>query len=238
MGSTGADDKTLGRVDRVSAASLVDAMGRSHRHRCHILNLVSPTPGRVLFGPAATISFFPACSASLDPDRFHFAGLFYEAVGAEPAGKVLVLASNGYPETSLGGATKLSRVENHNLAGVLTDGRLRDFQQLADYRFATYCRGETTRWGGDAVTPFQANVPVVLGGVGILPGHYIYADSGGAVVIPADELESILKEAEQIEADDVAYLKTIKAERLPSSHRSPARPPKPAVGQDRARRTR
>ncbi len=237
MGSTGAHDKTLELVDRVSSAALVDAMGRSHRHKCHILDLVSPTPGRVLFGPAVTISFFPACSASMDPDKLNFAGLFYEAVGAEPEGKVLVLASNGYPETSLGGATKLSRVENHNLAGVLTDGRLRDFQHLGNYRFATYCRGETTRWGGDAVTPFQANVPVVLSGVGILPGHYIYADSGGAVVIPADELESVLTEAGQIEADDVAYLKTIRAERLPSPQTSPARP-KPPVGQDRSRRTK
>jgi 4-hydroxy-4-methyl-2-oxoglutarate aldolase len=236
MASTGAGDKTLEVVGRVSSAALVDAMGRFHRHRCHILDLVSPTPGRVLFGPAVTISFFPACSASTDPDKVNFAGLFYEAVGAEPAGKVLVLASNGYPETSLGGATKLSRVENHSLAGVLTDGRLRDFQQLGGYRFATYCRGETTRWGGDAVTPFQANVPVVVGGVGIIPGNYIYADSGGAVVIPADELESILKEAEQIESDDVAYLETIRAERLPAPRKSPARTG-PIVGRDRSRRT-
>jgi 4-hydroxy-4-methyl-2-oxoglutarate aldolase len=236
MASTGADDETLELVDRVSSAALVDAMGRFHRHRCHILDLVSPTPGRVLFGPAVTISFFPACSASADPDKFNFADLFYEAVGAEPAGKVLVLASNGYPETSLGGATKLSRVENHKLAGLLADGRLRDFRQLGNYRFATYCRGETTRWGGDTVTPFQANVPVVLGGVGILPGHYIYADAGGAVVIPADEIERVFKEAEQIEADDVGYLKTIRAERLPSSQKSPARLGS-IVGQGGSRRT-
>jgi hypothetical protein len=33
-----------------------DAMGRLHRHRCHLLDLVTPTPGRTLFGPAVTIS--------------------------------------------------------------------------------------------------------------------------------------------------------------------------------------
>jgi hypothetical protein len=89
MGSREADDRSLETAGRVSSAALVDAMGRSHRHRCHILDLASPTPGRVLFGPAVTISFFPACSASMDPDKVNFAGLFYEAVGAEPAGKVL-----------------------------------------------------------------------------------------------------------------------------------------------------
>jgi regulator of RNase E activity RraA len=95
-------------VTGLKCADLVDAMGRKHRHRCHILDLVSPTPGRTLFGPAVTISYFPSCSASLDPDRYNLANLFYEAVGDDPAGKVVVLASNGYTDTSMGGGTKLS----------------------------------------------------------------------------------------------------------------------------------
>ena len=65
-------------------ADLVEAMGRMHRHRCHILDLVSPTPGRTLFGQAGTISYFPSCSADLDPRRYTLANLFYEAVGDEP----------------------------------------------------------------------------------------------------------------------------------------------------------
>ena len=74
-------------------------------------------------------------------------------------------------------------------AGVLTDGRLRDFDELARYDFAAYCSGEATRWGGDSVTPFQANVPVVLRGVGVLPGQYVFADSSGAAVIPEDQVD-------------------------------------------------
>ena len=68
-------------VTGLKCADLVDAMGRMHRHRCHILDLVSPTPGRILFGPVVTISYFPSCSAALDPEHYNFANLFYEAVG-------------------------------------------------------------------------------------------------------------------------------------------------------------
>jgi regulator of RNase E activity RraA len=82
-------------VTGLKCADLVDAMGRMHRHRCHILDLVSPTPDRILLGPAVTISYFPSCSAALDPEHHNFANLFYEAVGDDPAGKVIVLASNG-----------------------------------------------------------------------------------------------------------------------------------------------
>jgi regulator of RNase E activity RraA len=199
-------------LKHVKPSSLVDAMGRLHRHRCHILDLVTPTPGRVLFGPAVTISYFPSCSSALDPARYTFARLFYEAIGDDPAGKVLVLASNGHPDASLGGGTKMSRLDNHRLAGILADGRLRDFDELARYRFAAYCKGEATRWGGDTVTPFQANVPVVVDGVGVMPGHYVYADAAGAVVIPAAEVGAVVEEAAQIGRDDASFLDQIKSE--------------------------
>lgn len=208
-------------VEGLRTADLVDAIGRLHRHRCHLLDLVSPTPGRVLFGPAVTISYYPTCSAGLDPDTYNLANLFYEAVDGEPEGKVVVLASNGYPEVSMGGGTKLSRLHEHGCAGVLTDGRLRDFDTLAGYDFAAYCAGEATKWGGGEVTPFQANVPVVLKGVGIMPGQYVFADSSGAVVFPVGQLDEVIEGARAVQAEDAEDRQDIEREQLPKSdHRS------------------
>jgi 4-hydroxy-4-methyl-2-oxoglutarate aldolase len=204
----------VGSVDGLKAADLVDAMGRLHRHRCHILDLVSPTPGRVLFGPAVTISYFPSCSAGLDPERYNLQNLFYDAVGDHPQGKVLVLASNGYTDASMGGGTKLSRLQNHGCAGVLTDGRLRDFDELAKYDFAAYCAGEATRWGGGEITPFQANVPV---GVGVMPGFYVFADNSGAVVIPDAQVQDVIEGARAVVAEDHGYLAEIRKEAPPPS---------------------
>ncbi len=201
-------------VTGLKCADLVDAVSRTHRHRCHILDLVSPTPGRILFGPAVTISYFPSCSAALDPKHHNFADLFYEAVGDDPAGKVIVLASNGYTDVSMGGGTKLLRLHQNGCAGVLTDGRLRDFDELAGYDFAAYCSGEATRWGGDQVTPFQANVPVVLDRVAVMPGQYVFADSSGAVVIPDVEIEEVLAEARNVQATDATIRDQIAREQI------------------------
>ena len=85
---------------------------------------------------------------------------------------------------------------------MFTDGRLRDFDELARYDFTAYCSGEATRWGGDRVTPFQANVPVVLDGVGVMPGQYVFADSSGAVVIPDGQIDEVVAEARKVEATD------------------------------------
>lgn len=213
--SVGASVRSAPAIEGLKCADLVDAIGRSHRHRCHLLDLVSPTPDRALFGPAVTISYFPTCTAGLDPERYNLANLFYEAIGDEPRGKVLVLASNGYTHTSMGGGTKLMRLEVHGLAGVLTDGRLRDFDELAGYDFAAYCAGEATRWGGGEVTPFQANVPVVLnGGVGVFPGQYVYADSSGGVVLPVGEVDAVIEEARRVMAADDEFRQQIVQERL------------------------
>lgn len=196
-------------VDELSCAALVDAMGRLHNHRAHLLPLVSPDPGRPLFGRAVTIAYMPARD-DLPQSELGFAAAFHQAIADEPAGRVLVLSSGGYPDTSLAGGTKLSRVALHGLAGVLADGRLRDFDELSSYSFATWCRGEATRWGGDSVMPFEANVAVEVGGVCVVPGDYVYVDSSGGVVIPAGSLGKVLDEARRVEAEDKQSLDQIR----------------------------
>jgi regulator of RNase E activity RraA len=126
---------------------------------------------------------------------------------------VLVLSSGGYPDASHGGGTKLSRLQNGGAAGVLADGRLRDFRQLGDCTFATWCRGEATRWGGETVMPFAANVAVEIGGVCVIPGDYVYADASGAVVIPRASLQRVIDEALRVEAEDARSLEEIAKER-------------------------
>lgn len=91
------------RAMELTCADLVDALGRIHDHRAHLLDLVTPTPGRILFGPAATIGYFPNCPALRDPDRYSFGTLFRHAVAEDPQGRVLVLASNGHPDISMEG---------------------------------------------------------------------------------------------------------------------------------------
>jgi 4-hydroxy-4-methyl-2-oxoglutarate aldolase len=75
-------------ASRVRTADIVDAMGRLHRHCRHLLDLVSPTPSRRLFGPAVTISYLPACRDALPPEHYNFKRVFYQAIedGADGLG--------------------------------------------------------------------------------------------------------------------------------------------------------
>ncbi len=98
------------------------------------------------------------------------------------------------------------------LAGLLCDGRVRDFGDLARQEPVVYSVGETARWGGDVLMPFKANCPVIVGGVTIIPGDYIYADASGAVILPATPVDQILDEAARIEQNGAQFIKHIRDE--------------------------
>jgi regulator of RNase E activity RraA len=200
------------RAEALSAATLTDAVGGICGHRAHILDLVCPTPGRNLFGRAVTIRYVPYRADSSDDARRSFASCFYEAIGDEAEGLVLVLDSSGQYDVSVGGGAKFSRLHNHGLAGLVTDARIRDFNELAAFDPVFYCRGEAVRAGARDLMPVAANVPVSLCGTTVVPGDSIYADSAGVVVIPAGHLEQVLRSATEIHAEDKAVLAVIQQE--------------------------
>ncbi|MGI9539017.1 MAG: RraA family protein [Miltoncostaeaceae bacterium] len=218
------------RLQQISCSSLVDAVRARWSHPSYVLDLVSPTPGRVLFGPAITVAFMPARADLRHPVDHDFAANFYAALQDGGEGSVLVMSNGGHPDAALGGSRKLSRLNRAGLAGVLADGRLRDFDELAEYGFTTYCRGETVAQGGDVVMCHAANVPVEIGGVAVVPGDYVYADGGGAVVIPAPALDEVLDYAETREARDRASMEAISSEKAEDVMRSgEVRPEPPRV---------
>ncbi len=190
---------TKEQIEGLGVADVVDAMMMTIQHRAHAIHLDSPDPRRVLFGPAVTISYMPVRQDLMDPEKHSLGPAFYRAIGDEdPTGKVLVMASNGYAHASLGGGTKLSRLRNHKMAGVLCDGRLRDYEELNSYDFAVYCKGETVRAGGNEIQPYLTNVPVCVDGITVVPGDYVFAQGSAAVIIPAGSAEAILKKSRGI----------------------------------------
>ncbi len=186
-------------IQGLGVADVVDAMNMEFPHRSHIINLDSPDAERVLFGPALTIGFLPVRKDFMHKEKHSLGPAFYRAIGEEdPAGKVMVIASNNHPNTSLGGGTKLSRLQNHKMAGVICDGMLRDYEEINSYDFACYCKGETVRAGGNEIQPYLINVPVSLDGITVIPGDYIFAKGRTGVVIPAAAVEMILKKGRMI----------------------------------------
>lgn len=200
------------RLDDVTSASLCDAMDQLFGHKAHVRDLISPTPGRTLFGPASTIRFVPVREDVHDPDLHSFKRLFYEAVQEPREGQVLVIDTSGHFDLAIVGGNKATRLDANRLAGMLADCRFRDFEEIADLDLATWCRGNAPKAGSSNLMAVGANVPAVIGDTTILPGDWIYADRGGAVVIPDEHLDAVLDAAVEKEQADAEKAKGIRQE--------------------------
>ena len=53
---------------------------------------------------------------------------------------------------------------------------------------------------------------MVIAGVAICPGDYVFADASGAAVIPAGEVRAVLHAANQVAFEDAAAIATIRGE--------------------------
>lgn len=196
------------RLDVVTSAALTDAVGRRFHHRSHLPELVSASDQGTILGEAATIGFLPA-RGDLEDEQRTWPRAFHEAIGEDPAGKVLVVSSTHRPAVTLAGGTKLSRLDRWGLAGAVLDGRVRDFEELAELSAGVWCRGEGLRWGGDRRMAVDVDVPVAVGEVTVAPGDLVYADQAGGVVLPRGSADELLDEAVKIEREDEDYKKQV-----------------------------
>lgn len=206
-------DRLRDKAERVTSASLCDAMAARFDHRAHVIDLVSPSPGVIIFGPAATMSFMPNRRDVHSGEVDRFEALLDESTQGDAEGRVLVMGSSGHPDEALAGGKKVARIEAAGFAGLLADGRLRDMEEIAEFELGSYCWGETVRAAGDRVTPYAANVPVVVDTLTVMPGDWVFADTAGAVVIPAVAVSDIVDEAVRIEERDAATVKKIRSGR-------------------------
>jgi len=193
-------------LPRVSSSALHDVLVKIHPHPCAIIGLQTPTPDRVLFGPAATIRFLPYRADLIDPAEHDFARAYYRAVGASAAGKVLVMSCGGHPDGALAGGKKMTRAAFQGAAGVLADGRLRDLHELAAEGLAIHCNGEAIVPANTLLMPVASDAPVQVRGVTVVPGDWIHADRSGAVVVPASVVERVMREAAALEEADLAVI--------------------------------
>lgn len=211
--------RLLPLLPRVSTSALSDCLATVHRHPAAIVDLVTPTPERVLFGPAATMRFLPHRADLFRAPVHDFAHQYYRAVGEAPEGRVLVMSCGGMPDAALAGGRKLSRAAFQSVAGVLADGRLRDLHELAGLGLAIHCAGEAVVPANGVLTPVDAGVAVQVRGVTVVPGDFVHADRAGAVVIPAALVEQVVAAAVELEEAD---RRTVEASRDAAADRAAA----------------
>lgn len=113
-------------------------------------------------------------------------------------GDLLVIDMGGMTDVCTGGALLALRAQLRGVAGELTNGCLRDADEIAALGFPVYCAGTVPVKSAKDVETTGVNVPVMVGGVQICPGDLILMDRTGVVCVPGDRLQEVLDETTKI----------------------------------------
>ena len=127
---------------------------------------------------------------------------------AEP-GDVLVGDAGGMTEMSSMGGQSFVSAKLRGLEGVVIDGAVRDVGEIRKYGVPTWCRGVTPKTGKCRIEAIEINGPVVLCNVQINPGDLIIADDSGICAVPPQHAAYVLKECQEILADEIVMRKLI-----------------------------
>ena len=146
--------------------------------------------GMKCVGRAVTLRFVPARPDIAQDKPAGGESPEYEAFEKCGPNEVLVMSSVG-PWESVGGDIKFLRLKQRAIGGLVTDGSVRDTDEIINYGFPCFSYSTTARQGPAAMQPWECNGVVSVSGVTVRPGDAIVGDQDGVVCVPAKVAEKV-----------------------------------------------
>ncbi len=155
-----------------------------------------------LVGPAFTLRFVPAREDLATPESWSSPISTRAAIEAMPSGCIAVVDAMSITDAGIFGDILCARMKKRGVAGLVTDGVVRDMAGVLGTGLPVWCRGAAAPPSVAGLTFVAWQQPIACGGVAVFPDDIIVVDSDGAVVIPQAMLADVVKmaaEQEQVE---------------------------------------
>ena len=156
-----------------------DVLNRLYTMSPHIKNVSNSSP---LVGSACTVKLFPGDNL-----------MVHKALDIAQPGDVIVVDTSYSNNHAVLGDLIACKAKHRGIGGFIIDGLVRDLPGLKELNLPIYARG-VTPLGPLHRGPGEINFPVSCGGVVIMPGDIVVADTCGIVVIRQEFAEEILKQ--------------------------------------------
>jgi len=159
--------------------------------------------GKRVAGEAFTLRFVPAREDVATPDSWSSPISSRAAIEAMPEGCVAVVDALGVTDSGIFGDILALRMQKRGVAGVVTDGVMRDLAGVVGTGLPIWCQGAAAPPSVNGLTFVNWEEPIGCAGVAVFPGDVIVADDDGVVVVPsalAEEVATTGAEQERMEA--------------------------------------
>jgi len=146
-----------------------------------------------LVGRAFTLRFVPAREDLATPESWGSPISTRAAIEAMPEGCIAVVDAMGVTDAGIFGDILCARMAKRGVAGLVTDGVVRDVAGVLGTGLPVWCQGAAAPPSVAGLTFVAWQQPIACGGVAVFPDDVIVVDDDGAVLIPAALVEEVTK---------------------------------------------
>ncbi len=211
-------DETMACLRRTTTATLTTQLFRRGLRNTYLQGVRPLADGApMLIGPAFTLRYVPAredldsFGAKPDPNAIQ-----REAIEAVPPGHVLVMDCRQDPRAASAGDVYITRLQARGVAGLVTDGGIRDSAAIRTMQFAVFCAGPSAPTNRILHHAVDLDRPIACGGVAVYPGDIVVGDSDGVCIIPRGLVDDVARDgAEQEELESYIQKRVAGGEALP-----------------------
>lgn len=204
------DQNTINTLKQVSTATLTTVLLKKGLRNIWLRGTKPIRPGQPrLVGEAFTLRFIPAREDLATPASWASPISTRAAIEAMPEGCIAVVDAMGVKDAGIFGDILCARMAKRNVAGLVTDGVVRDLAGVLSAGLPVWCNGVSAPPSVASLTFANWQEPVACGGVAVFPRDIIVADDDGAVLVPLAMLDEILNEAPEQEAQEAWIMKEV-----------------------------
>src|ERR1700692_971818 len=191
-------------LSRVSTATITTVLLKKGLRNVWMRGSRPLRPGQPrLVGPAFTLRFVPAREDLATPESWSSPISTRAAIEAMPDGCITVVDAMGVTDAGIFGDILCARMAKKGVAGLVTDGVVRDLAGVLGTGLPVWCQGVAAPASVTGLTFVNWQEPIGGGGVAVFPDDVIVVDEDGAVVIPNALLADVVAasvEQEKLEA--------------------------------------
>lgn len=200
----GVDQNTIATLSGTATATLTTVLLKKGLRNVWMRGAKPLRPGqRRVVGPAFTLRFVPSREDLATPESWSSPISTRAAIEAMPAGCVAVVDAMGITDAGIFGDILCERMQVRGVAGLVTDGVVRDVAGVLRTGLPAWCAGVAAPPSVAGLTFVNWQEPIGCGSVAVFPDDIIVADEDGAVVIPKallNEVTELAAEQEKLEA--------------------------------------
>ncbi|MET1084129.1 MAG: ribonuclease activity regulator RraA [Burkholderiales bacterium] len=198
------DRKIVETLSAVTTATLTTILLKKGLRNVWMRGTMPIRPGQPrLVGRAFTLRFIPGREDQATPASWSKPVSTRGAIEAMPEGCIAVADAMGVTDAGIFGDILCARMKKRGVAGLVTDGVMRDLAGVLGTGFPVWCRGAAAPPSVASLTFVNWQEPIGCGGVAVFPDDVVVVDDDGAVLIPAallDEVVATAPEQERLEA--------------------------------------